>query len=816
MKRVVFSISNCAFALLLSFTAMAAEITTQLPSKCLAYRPESLYASILFSDVAQSLSKSKDFGQSSTNKAKEYWIVYSDRANNPTYVSPGSSTVYKKLDFNEKVRIAKIEKGYALVYYEPKEQSIYPAISSQIEWKGWVPMSKLLLWNTCPANRKGIYEKAMLCANIDKSLDNGNLGKLFKDPGDLKSFEGLSINFNYFFVMKREGRMVLLATQNTMNGDSYKVLYGWVDENSYVAWNQRSCLEPTWEIEDVEYFAKQGTKVNIYEDANLKTKASYITFSKKTGNDYDPYMYRMNGSTLRYPILDNNTDLLWNCSTFSSTGSKGAINAGTTETSKADQVIKKNLDELSKIRIAVVIDGTKSMERYFPAVRDAVKEFNSYFQKTDDVQVGVLIYRDKQDGDYVTEMFPMTNPNNPALADFLDHGGKYGIKSSPKDKSLEEALYYGIDKALDSFGFKKDQSNIMLVIGDCGNSNDFPEITKEDIEAKLISKNVTIMGFQVRNDSGVPAYTVFNNNICDVIIESLQGKFDELTTELKNQNPQKPVSDVVVKANLQKNAYEFTNNATSIENALYVGSHKYVQSGMMEIKELEKQLNEAVVTVKTAIQNQKDLLANIQNGVADGTAAENSFSNNSEVSGPMLDQAWLAKRIGKQTAESFRKNNTTVSFKGYTLRKDKSSDRDYYKSVIFISQQELNNLMIRLAPLYEVAQQKGNDREPYVKAMKALVQSMLPGITDAEMNALGFDEVMGLVAGLNASTMALKGRSIAEIASVQAVNAAEYQTIIAKFKRQYMKLQAIQKRPYKFVREVNGAKYYWIPTEDLP
>ena len=127
-----------------------------------------------------------------------------------------------------------------------------------------------------------------------------------------------------------------------------------------------------------------------------------------------------------------------------------------------------------------------------------------------------------------------------------------------------------------------------------------------------------------------------------------------------------------------------------------------------------------------------------------------------------------------------------------------------------------NTLMIRLGPLYEVSQRKGNDREPYVKAMKALLQSMLPGISDAEMNAKGYDEVMGLVAGLNASTMTLKGRTIAEVASTQAVNAAEYQTIIAKFKRQYLKLQAIQKRPYQFVREFNGAKYYWIPTEDLP
>lgn len=799
MKKFLLSIASLSLFLSVSAT----EITTPLPGKCTAFRPEALYSSILFSDVANKLAASKDYGQSSTSKSKEYWIVYSDRADNPTYVAPGSSTVYKKLAFNEKVRIAKIESGYALVYKEPKEQAIYPAISSQIEWKGWVPMNKLLLWNTCLANRQGIYEKAMLCANIDESLDNGNLGKLFKDPGNTSKYESLSINFNYYFVMKKSGKMTLLATQNTMNGDSDQVLYGWVDENSFVAWNQRSCLEPTWEIEDVEFFARNGTKVNIYEDSKMSKKASHIIFTRKSTNDYDPYMYRMNGSELRYPILDHSTSALWNCSTFSSTGEGGAINAGTTEKKSENTVLKRNLEELSNIKIAIVIDGTKSMERYFPAVRDAIKEFTSYFQKSDKVQVGVLIYRDKQDGDFVTESFPMTNPNNPALADFLNSGGKYGIKSSPKDRSLEEALYYGIDKALDTFGFKPEHSNMMFVIGDCGNSSDYPEITQETILDKLIKKNVTLMGFQVRNDSGSPAYTVFNNNICDLILESLQGKFDSFS------------SGVVVKANLKKNAYEFTNNAASIENSLYVGSHKYVQSGLMDINELKEQLESAVVTVNQTIANQKSIIVDAANGITAATP-ENQFQNNTDISGPVLEQLWLRNRVGKEMAESLKKTNATVSFRGYTLKKDKASDRDYYKTIIFVSQQELNTLMIRLGPLYEVAQRKGNDREPYVKAMKALVQSMLPGISDAEMNAMGYDEVMGLVAGLNASTMTLKGRTITEVASTQAVNAAEYQTLIAKFKRQYLKLQAIQKRPYQFVREFNGAKYYWIPTEDLP
>ena len=122
------------------------------------------------------------------------------------------------------------------------------------------------------------------------------------------------------------------------------------------------------------------------------------------------------------------------------------------------------------INIGIVIDGTSSMKPYYAAVKDAIKESVEYFPPTAKVKVGVVIYRDYTDGDYVTECLPLTNPKyNSELAAFLDNGGKYGIKSAANDKTYTEALYKGIDTALDSFKFVDGESNILLVIGDCGN-----------------------------------------------------------------------------------------------------------------------------------------------------------------------------------------------------------------------------------------------------------------------------------------------------------------------------------------------------------
>jgi hypothetical protein len=234
----------------------------------------------------------------------------------------------------------------------------------------------------------------------------------------------------------------------------------------------------------------------------------------------------------------------------------------------------------------------------------------------------------------------------------------------------------------------------------------------------------------------------------------------------------------------------------------------------MAVDDLRKQIDDNVTKVKADVDHKLSLFVNFQNGVTDMGGTE--FLG-SDITGPQLEQAWLKSRLSKSgyKYEDIKKKNATVSFRGYTPRED-ASGREYFKTVIFISQQEFNTMMLRLRPLYEVANRKGDDREPYVKAMKALVQSMIPNITDAEINEKGYDEVMAMVAGLNVQTTMSKGYTITEVANTKAVPPAEYQSIINKFKRRYQELEKIQKSRYQFVREFNGAKSYWIPTEYLP
>lgn len=778
---------------LIFYSVVVAYAAPSLPDKCQVFYPDLLLSSSVLKDSdLKAFMKTSDFGQRKEPRDRRFWIVYSDRDDNTTYAAPDGASKYKSLSMNERVRIAQIKNGYALVYSEPQADIAYPMISQYAECKGWVSMKNLLLWHTCPTDEAGIYYKALLCVNLDQEADS-NLGNLYRNPKNKSKFEKLATDMRFYFVMKREGNLALLSVTHSLDGRSDQVLYGWVDDQSFVAWNQRSCIEPTWDIKDVEYFADEKVQASIYKEADLADCVTRIEFSRRQSAKYDKHLYRMNPDNLRFPLLDNGTDDLYNCSTFSSAGGDAVVVNNGEVNEKSDLGFSEaELKELSNINIGIVIDGTTSMAPFYPAVKEAIAEGRKFFGKKYNVKVGAVIYRDYSDGEFITEVCPLTRPDNPSLEQFLDKGGNYGIKSHKSDRTIEEAMYTGIDTALDRLGFKPKQSNILLVVGDCGNDRADTRVSSASIVDKLVQKNVCIMGFQVRRNSE-DAYELFNSQIVDLMRKSLEKKYTTLNKGIKVQ-----IRDT-------KEGYELLNDAKS---TLYVGTHSFPELGQqVEVNKLSALMQQAIMHCSESVSHQVDIWTSLNAG---GFKA-NSTSVNTGID---IDEAWLKHRLGDRY-EKIKESNSLLAFKGY-VHKTHKSGRQFFKPVVFISSDELNSLIERLAPVNDAAVVQTNDREPYVRAMKALIQSMVPDITDDEMNRLGYKEIMNMVAGLNEAASALKGYSIAEIASHQAVSHQQYASIVSDFKRKFSMLQRLKAQPYKYTRTFNGLKYYWLPVEDLP
>ena len=125
-------------------------------------------------------------------------------------------------------------------------------------------------------------------------------------------------------------------------------------------------------------------------------------------------------------------------------------------------------------------------------------------------------------------------------------------------------MYAGINEALDKIGFRQDQINILLVVGDCGNDVNDTRYTSEEIINKIVEKDVDVMGFQVRR-SDRPGFESFNDQMVEIMRSSLERRYARLK------------DNTAINLKRTRDGFELVNDDKSI---LYIGSHSYPEVGM--------------------------------------------------------------------------------------------------------------------------------------------------------------------------------------------------------------------------------------------
>lgn len=787
------------------FLSLVVKAQPELPVFCEVWLPKSLDKEVIKKKDAYAVLE-KPYGQKPTPSQKNYWIVFSDRDNNVTYMTPKSgSAICTKLAFNERLIIASIKDGYALVYSEPKTEK-YPFISSAAKSKGWVPLSNLLLWTKGLANDADISYKAIICANLDAKGSTSE-GKLYKNPAE-KYVEQLSTDMHFYFVMKEEGSKVLLGHYADLSNHGHG-LYGWVDNNSFVPWNQRTCLEPTWDENTVNSLSRQNKKWQVFSEKNdsvLQEGVFSLSETRKPSKSrFDSeYIYRtMPAQWLRYPILDGCTDKNYRCSSFGTLGKKSEIQIFDDDI----RVAISNIKNTEVINIGIVIDGTSSMKPYFASVKDAIIEGCKYFGENAKVNIAVAIYRDKEDGAYVVETFPSVggftdNPNNQNLKRFLDTGGKYGVRSVAKGET--ESVYYGIKTAVEKFNFNPKQSNLLLVVGDCGDNGKMG-VKREEIIDLLAEKKISLMAFQVRNKER-ESYQTFNTQMTYIMKQSLQKRFDALAKQSGDD------SKVVISAVRKEDGsgWDIYKENSKVDIYRYVHRRNSALNKDMDVTEL-------TTLMETTIRGWNERLMHIREKAE---LVIGGFKPNNDGDGTLT--AAVIDVLGGDTARYNRLlySNAFASFRGWTPKrvKIKSGNNvenlDFYKVVVFLPEPELKSLLINLEPIYNVAKTRSNDRRPYYDAMMSLASTI---VAQDKVQESKYKEILAKVFGLDKATTDLGGPSLEDIVDPNVVSQGEYLNLVNKMKACYEKLLQIMGEDYPFIYNASSKdKYYWLPSEYLP
>lgn len=812
MKKILF-----LFAVLFSIESGA---QTTLPGQCQVGLPKIINSELIKKKDIDQLLKSSDWGQS--DKTDRYWVVYSDRENNETYNKPDkSSGRFATLNFNEELRIAKIENNYALVYKEEKTNSSNLKINKGVS-RGWVPMSHLLLWNSCPTNDLGIYHKALPVINVDayiKSKDN-NIGWIFKNPIALSNRSRLMTGMDFYFVMKEdaESGLVLLSRLCNLVGTTSQVLYGWVSKSSFVPWNQRSCLEPNFTREVAEKFAalpEEKRNVPVYRKTDLTDQACTMPLGRTNNLGKRAMMYRMYPDEMRYPLLDNDVrkDEIFKVTAFARPDGKGHIARLRKDNDETKiKLVEEKMKDARVINLIFVIDGTSSMKDFYDPVQKIIQDANNYFSKQEGnvVKCGAIIYRDYPDNAYCTEYVAMTTPTDPVLINFLKKGGKYGIKSVAQSET--EALYKGLELALDTekMHYLPKNSNMMFVIGDCGND---PEDTKclseEELVKKCVANRMQISAFQVFNGTS-QAYKLFRRQLNKIISESLNGQYRTEEVKMKSKDGK----NFETKWRDLEDGYEFYTNLPD-EQKFYIGNTRNAPNGeKMNVAKLYEIVKDSYIQFNTAIEARVAAMLH-----SDEWMMYEDESVTERTAAATVNLNFLEEVFGKEGLKRLREDNMLTAFEGYTKQKDDELGEDYWQPVIYISEDEFTDLMSHLRKVItEVRNNSGdsNNREPYVTAMKALVRTMIPDVTEAQMNKMGNQEIMKMVAGLNVSTDALRGYSLEEIGDKQVVDAETFRNIVTDFEGKFNVLESMCTSEYEFSIMRNDKRWFWIPVFYLP
>jgi hypothetical protein len=475
MKKTVYIL----LCVLISATAVA----QTLPSAIKVFCPDYILNPKGDKDWQDMVIKKIKKGDVGNQDSKTPWSVFSDRENNTTYTSASTSAgKYSSLSFVEKVYVADVQKGFALVYSDENKQSTSGAINSSARCRGWIPVENLILWNQCPKDENQIYKKGVVVysPSVGSSSIKKNPNYLLSPSASANQTSNISQDLDILYCIKiviaDNKRYYLLSKEHifsTRGNSQDRVLLGWLTEDYITEWKNRLLLEPTYATSAVNYYKNKGIYPCIFpEDVNGLNNARNF-MKNETSKDplwvYDKFAagQRMHSYRMRNPIIARSSDL-FRVATLSTFEQNDDMAEKVADAKQRGEKYKQALDN---INVIFVIDATASMKKYYPAVAQVLEKIMKH-DFSSNIKVGTVLYKDYKDPDRI-QYKPVTSNINEVIGFINTSKGKLGSV----DKDDWEALFLGLETALDKSKMKysSDQSNFIILIGDAGNQRKNPE-----------------------------------------------------------------------------------------------------------------------------------------------------------------------------------------------------------------------------------------------------------------------------------------------------------------------------------------------------
>lgn len=748
------------------------------------------------------------------------WLVVSDRVGNKT--NSNKTLEYKDYFYVVNETATEIE----IVQANLDNCKIKGSYTNY----GWISKKKMLLWTSSLIDPKTrIDRKAFLLNTKNAAVEivRGNRSravKIYNSPNTSTSTEDKNI-YEFYFIYKKENDRFLLVKEVSSNFGTIKQnIVGWVQENRLAKWDTRVALEPNFE-KDAFDERKANSSKRTLAFSSASGARSHANGSITQGDvlwDNDPVKMnassikenRFNGSVIRFPLLENFDDVIYRTGVVGeiTIASLGIVmgDIGIIDYAGIKAKVNKRKGARQNINVMLLIDGSTSMKDQKTALSNAVTKIkNSIKDKSKNVKIGAAVYRDYQNGNYLFDIRPVTTSISNTKS-FIDNIKFYN--GDNKDK--REALYYGIRETLKKSNFKKDQTNILIVVGDAGDvSGDgmrvleggkvlFDEDDIADLASDMAELDLHTYAIQANNDKTTP-HREFTENMKNLILESAKQqyfKFKNIST-LTGQNISSPRIS---------------------ENNLIDGATTgkiYTSTTNLSAGVVEKNIDGAVDNV---IEFVDELNAKLSKIFDDGASMSEQVSGSF---GEVISGEFEKLGLSEEELKKIVKEKYQFYIEAYLAPQISGARNPAYSYVLFMPEYDLAALQKTLDELAQALDKPDSElREALYSTWIELLKQYIGESSTAILENMSFEEIDQKLQGLQKSGLKLNPRKalskvkLKDIKSKRMISDEEIKTYAVEIVQKRDKIKEIYQQGdnYPFSYKSGKITYFWIPSDLLP
>ncbi|AYL94961.1 type VI secretion system protein TssR domain-containing protein [Mucilaginibacter celer] len=444
------------------------------------------------------------------------WIVFSDRAENYTYTSPGGTLVMKKISFMQPFYVSEQKNGFIkLIKYDAgmvQGKKLTNKKASQSY--GWISISKVLPWQSAFTSQNGYPSKYVTVISgkgpltmPDFYYDKTDSAYIFTAP-DLSQKKTKVALHSVVYVYKKsdDGKQVLVGSDPQLIADNAAgSVYGWIAADAVHSWGDRLYIGSAKENQPLT-----NDSVAAYINQSLKIKGD----GSKNYFAFDPLLADDAPLLLSIPVSGSgsgNISLGFAADVYDKTHNSVLNIKGGHLAYKDYLQIRNNVHH---INVVFVVDGGSPMRNYFSGITSTIQSFGEIFDehtKGNKIRYGAVVYRNAAGCQVGGIQSSPLNADYRTLVKYLESQADATGKCSGVTTS--QPVFDGIRTGIGLFGNHPDETNLIILVGTTG-AIDHNSEGVSSVVSQITAANARLLAIQLFSD--------YNSIYNDFVIQARQ------------------------------------------------------------------------------------------------------------------------------------------------------------------------------------------------------------------------------------------------------------------------------------------------------